>query len=394
MVLRLTAANGELVLDISEGWTTATLTKNGESYFCGGTSWRRLSKKFQAGLAVPLRGTKWPDLHTEGLSYPHRQQIADGSEAIKILGTGGPHCAWYANDLDGKRVITFDSVDFMEHIELEDHERQEWQSKLRTLRPQDSFPPDSWYCTLARRAVPANPSAVPVWTNHLGMDFVWCPPGTFEMGSPDSEEGRGAYEKLHTVTLTKGFWLARYPMTQLDWRLEMITNPSDSGGAPLDDRCPVNCVPWDDVLSFIEGWNSLDWPYEYRLPTEAEWEYACRAGTTGPRYGDLDQIAWYADSGTNKMPQPVGLKQPNAFGLYDMLGNVCEWCQDWFDEYPDSPVTDPTGPTGGYLRVLRGGASFSSADECRAAARITQLPDEDSWRYGGIRLVVTGPPPP
>ena len=203
-----------------------------------------------------------------------------------------------------------------------------------------------------------------------GVEFAfrWCPPGTFMMGSPTTEEGRDSCETQHQVTLTKGFWMLETEVTQKQWKAIMGNNPSDFKG----DDLPVENVSWNDCQEFCRKCAQLGLPVQ--LPTEAQWEYACRAGTTGAYAGNLDEMAWY-DSNSGSKTHPVGTKTPNAWGLYDMHGNVCEWCQDWYDEdYPSGSVTDPAGPSNGSYRVFRGGSWCGSARYCRSASRYDNVP--------------------
>jgi formylglycine-generating enzyme required for sulfatase activity len=194
------------------------------------------------------------------------------------------------------------------------------------------------------------------------MEMVWCPPGTFMMGSPEDAEFHYDDETQHQVTLTKGFWMAKTEVTQAQWKSVMGNNPSDHEG----DDLPVECVAWDDVQQFCAKTG-------LQLPTEAQWEYACRAGTTGDYAGtgNLDDMGWYAGDETH----PVGTKEPNEWGLYDMHGNVWEWCQDWYGDYPNHAVTDPTGPGSGSKRVNRGGSWDYNARFCRSASRDNASPD-------------------
>jgi len=249
-------------------------------------------------------------------------------------------------------------------------------------------------------ADPAN-APEPIITNSAEMKLVLIKPGTFMMGSPADEPGRFDREKRHKVTLTAGFYLQTTPVTQRQWQAVMGKNPSRFTGCGPNG--PVENVNWMDARSFIHKLNEMEGTKLYRLPTEAEWEYACRAGTTTTIYtGPLEilgernapalhPIAWYGgnsgvdyDGGEKSSgwrekqfeykragTHPVGLKRPNAWGLYDMLGNVNEWCEDWGGEYPDGPVVNPTGPTKnrGDGRVFRGGSWYYAARGCRAAYR-------------------------
>ena len=197
------------------------------------------------------------------------------------------------------------------------------------------------------------------------MEFAWCPPGTFMMGSPSNEENRGNDEAQHRVTLTKGFWLGKYEVTQKQWQSVMGSNPSSFKG----DNRPVEQVSWNDCQEFIQKMNALV-NCGARLPTEAEWEYACRAGTTGAYAGDLNDMAWYY-SNSGQSTHDVGTKQANAWGLHDMHGNVWERCQDWKGSYVGDE-TDPKGPASGVYHVMRGGSYRSdSRGKSRSAHRDT-----------------------
>jgi formylglycine-generating enzyme required for sulfatase activity len=203
-----------------------------------------------------------------------------------------------------------------------------------------------------------------------GMDFVYIPPGLFKMGSPKKESERGAGEVLHQVLLTQGFYMQTTPVTQQQWGAMMGNNPSKFKG---DGERPVEKVSWDDGQDFIGRLNEREGRKVFGLPTEAQWEYACRAGTetryyTGDTEADLDRAAWYQRN-SNKTTHPVAQKEPNSFGLYDMHGNVFEWCQDWHDDYSKSGAIDPDGPSNGSHRVVRGGSWNDSAGYCRSAYR-------------------------
>jgi len=202
--------------------------------------------------------------------------------------------------------------------------------------------------------------------------FVWIPPGTFVMGSPSSEGGRDADEVQHTVTLTQGFWMSDHEVTQGEYQAVMGNNPSYFKG---DLNRPVETVSWDEAVLYCQKLTEreraagrITAQQAYRLPTEAEWEYAARAGTTGARYGELDTIAWWNGNAGNQT-HPVKQKAPNAWGLYDMLGNVWEWCSGRYGDYPTGSVTDPTGSPSGSLRVHRGGGWDGDARHARSADR-------------------------
>ena len=234
---------------------------------------------------------------------------------------------------------------------------------------------------------PQNPAGS-AWQNPAGMEFVWIPAGSFEMGSPSGEAGRDDDERQHEVRISRGFWMGKYEVTQGEWEAVMGENPSHFDAC--ESRCPVENISWDDVQDFMRRLNEAESGsgYAYRLPTEAEWEYAARAGTPGARYGELGEIAWYAGNSESRT-RLVGGKRANGWGLHDILGNVWEWTADRYGEYPSGAVTDPTGPSTGSGRVLRGGGWLAGAGEVRSANRLyfgTGVRRENI----GFRLVRTG----
>ena len=256
------------------------------------------------------------------------------------------------------------------------------------------------------------PSYPPALTNSLGMEFVHIAPDTFTMGSPEDEDGRNEDESQHEVTLTQGYYLQTTEVTQGQWLAVMDNNPSHFKNC--GENCPVENVSWEDVQAFIQKLNQRESRYQYRLPTEAEWEYAARSdnqsaftngGISQLECGhdpNLDAMGWYCGNSsvdytgcydasswggpTCAGPHPVAQKQPNDWGLYDMHGNVWEWCQDWYGDYPKGSVTNPRGPSSGGPRVVRGGSWLSSARYCRSAYRGGNLPG-DRINYCGFRLV-------
>lgn len=219
----------------------------------------------------------------------------------------------------------------------------------------------------------------------VAMDLVWIPPGTFTMGSPASEGGRDSDETLHQVTLTRGFWMGATEVTQAQWEAVMGTNPSNFTGA----NRPVEQVAWGDCVEFCRRVSQRT-GQTFDLPTEAEWEYACRAGTPtaysfGNSESELGSYAWY-DANSNDETHDVRQKRENAWGLYDMHGNVFEWCTDWYGEYPIGAVRDPTGPASGESRVVRGGSKANDPQILRAAYRVRSAPG-DSFIILGMRAV-------
>ena len=219
----------------------------------------------------------------------------------------------------------------------------------------------------------------------MGMKFRQIPAGTFTMGDASGDDD----ETPHEVTLTKPFKMGVHEVTQAQYEQVMGVNPSKFKGADN----PVEKVSWDDAVEFCRRLSELPAEKEaghvYRLPTEAEWEYACRAGTTtnfgfGDDDSNLDDYAWFRENSAEKT-HPVGGKKPNAWGLYGMHGNVGEWCQDWKEDYPAGAVTDPTGPASGLYRVIRGGSYLKPAEYCRSASRSGGYPSY-RYYYDGFRV--------
>jgi len=247
----------------------------------------------------------------------------------------------------------------------------------------------------------------------LNLDLVWIAPGSFLMGTPEQslivkwfylarekltkqpnlEAGFDNERPVTWVTLTQPFWLGRTAVTQGQYQAVMGTKPSDFTAAGRD--APVEQVSWDEAMAFCQKLTErekaagrLPAGYAYTLPTEAQREYACRAGTEGPFAGDLDAMAWYgANSGGTT--HPVGTKAPNAWGLYDVEGNVFEWCRDWYaDKLPGGEVTNPLGLPSGSLRVFRGGSWRDGAAGCRSAFRFGVVPGVRGLNVG-FRLALS-----
>ena len=218
----------------------------------------------------------------------------------------------------------------------------------------------------------------PTFNNSIGMKFVRVPAGSFDMGS---NSGDGDEKPVHGVTISRSFYLQATEVTQGQWRSVMGNNPSYFEG----DDLPVESVSWNDVQKFIRKLNAREGGNKYRLPTEAEWEYAARAGSTGKYcFGDdegrLGEYAWYK-SNSGARSHPVGGKRANTWGLYDMHGNVWEWVQDWYGDYSSGSSTDPVGRSTGSNRVARGGGWHDTAGDCRSAYRGWYGPG-----YGGSGL--------
>ena len=226
------------------------------------------------------------------------------------------------------------------------------------------------------------------YEKELNLEMVLIPAGTFMMGSPESEEDRYSNETQHKVTLTKPFYLGKFTITQEQWKLLMRKSPG-GWSLPKGDHLPITYLSWVDCQEFIKKLNAST-KGGYRLPTEAEWEYACRAGTkTMYSFGDeiTPNNANYDDSDKGK-PVTGGSYKPNAFGLYDMHGNVWEWCEEWFGDYPTGEVTDPQGPPIGESRILRGGSFDFSGSFARSAMR-SNLKQGGRIQGGGFRLART-----
>jgi formylglycine-generating enzyme required for sulfatase activity len=253
-------------------------------------------------------------------------------------------------------------------------------------------------------------SVVPV------TNMIWISPGIFAMGSPTNEAGRGSDETQYSATLTQGFYIGKFLVTQGDYLALMETNPSYYNTNDEDLSLPVEEVSWSDATNYCAQLTQqettagkLPAGWAYRLATEAEWEYACRAGTTtAVYYGNqlLSGMAnfdgteeYYSTTGFTNDPSGIYLNQtttvgnyePNAWGLFDMCGNVLEWCQDWYGPYPTGSATDPTGATTGSARVLRGGSYVHPGEDCRSAQRFSSGPTT-SFANAGFRIVLAPSP--
>ena len=246
----------------------------------------------------------------------------------------------------------------------------------------------SFFCARSGSNPPVSKDITIPLASGVDLTLIWIEPGTFMMGSPENEFGRFTDEDLHQVTLTKGYWLGQFEVTQPQYEAIMGANYSKF----KDPSRPVECVFWSEANDFCAKLTEIERAagrlpegYEYSLPTEAQWEYACRAGTTTGLYNgkentstrgvcpNVSEIAWY-DQNSGSQTHAVGQKQPNSWGLYDMAGNVAEWCLDWKGAYPGQAVTDPTGPETGTFRVVRGGDWNNYAQFCRSAARHSNQP--------------------
>jgi len=236
------------------------------------------------------------------------------------------------------------------------------------------------------------------FTNSIGMKFILIPAGSFIMGSPSNEPSRSSDETQHQVTISKLFYMQTTAVTQGQWQKIMGSNLSHFKNC--GDDCPVELVSWDDAQDFIGKLNRQERTDKYRLPTEAEWEYAAWAGTITPfstgNCLSTDQANYDGNYPLSGCPKGENRQKtvrvasfaPNALGLYDMHGNVRQWCLDWYGNYSSDSVTDPTGPSSGSYRVNRGGSWNYSANLCRSAYRYNIRPDYRDYGLG-FRLVST-----
>ncbi|MBL7132592.1 MAG: formylglycine-generating enzyme family protein [Phycisphaerae bacterium] len=235
----------------------------------------------------------------------------------------------------------------------------------------------------AKDKAKSKPKAPRTVTNSVGMTLVSVPPGEFIMGSARNEKGRHDDETAHTVRITRGFYIAATEVTQTQWQTVMGFNPCKTRG----DKLPVHGVSWPQAVEFCKKLSAKE-RKGYRLPTEAQWEYACRAGTKGAfGGGDPDKMAWHMDNSGERVRR-VATRMPNAWGIYDMHGNAMEWTADWYGGPHDKKAaTDPKGPKQGKGRVGRGGSWLHFGRACRSAARVGIRP---TWapEHMGFRVAM------
>lgn len=231
----------------------------------------------------------------------------------------------------------------------------------------------------------------------LEYAFRWCPAGTFTMGSPLKEAGRCEDEIPHEVTLTRGFWMLETPVTQAMW--ERVTRISASRQRDRVDpnwamrgegtMVPIYYVNWVECRNFCTNL-SKKLSAQVTLPTEAQWEYACRAGSVSAHAGNVDKMAWHFGNSKGVATYQAGQKTPNKWGIYDMHGNVWEWCADWYGPYSEEPASDSKGPSIASCRVCRGGSWAHDPLDCRSASRLGIIPTGRSFNLG-FRIVLTEP---
>ncbi|MDB6131461.1 MAG: hypothetical protein JWM04_2568 [Verrucomicrobiales bacterium] len=221
----------------------------------------------------------------------------------------------------------------------------------------------------------------------LKLEMIWVKPGTFTMGSPPDEALRNKAEGPQTeVTLTRGYWLGKTEVTQFQY--EAITKTNPSAYRVAGSNAPVDSVSWLDAMKYCEQLTDrekmagrLPKGYVFTLPTEAQWEYACRAGTTTSYSGDPDAMGWFSEN-SSEATHTVGTKQANPWGFFDMSGNVLEWCRDWYGDYPGGSAKDPSGPGHGYYRIARGGSWRNEIQVGRSAARAGGSPGRIDYTLG------------
>ena len=371
----------------------------------------------------PLAALAWANLDGGFVSHPVAQKLPNPWGLFDMLGNVSEWCADAYGRYDDALAIDpcatggptrvhrggswFHPVAYARAASrdhLKPHERGSSVGLRLARGPAGPAPP------VTRRQTPAHPPGGPLsplappppppaWAQAAGVDafgafalvevngvpfrFRWIPPGPFVRGSPPDEDGRDDDELQHAVVLTQGCYLGETPVTQAQWEAVTGQNPShfSKGGA-----YPVESVSWEEGVRFCQAFQSASPGPPTRLPTEAEWEYACRAGTTGPRWDPtcpLGDLAWYEENAGGQT-HPVARKKPNPWGLYDMLGNVLEWCADFYAPYPDGWVSDPCGGES-ERRVFRGGGWSDPAEWLRAAHR-SFGPAGIRWRYLGLRL--------
>lgn len=304
---------------------------------------------------------------------------------------------------------------FKELVEAQEQERQARaraeKSEQETAKTRDELAKsgmlldNSWWTftpdeARSRQSAAAEDLGLPAeWTialpNDVALEMIVIPPGDFVMGSPPKEEMRAADEHLHRVSLTYPFYMSRYELTEAQWHAATGQPPASAAERDPDATLPATGASFDQITAVLVTALARHAPpgHTFRLPTEAEWEYACRAGTTTAYYGgdtvdQLGEVGWYLGNGDCKV-QPVGQKAPNAFGLYDMHGNVSEPVVDRFaaNFYLDSPVANPVGPMEGDFPILRGGSALNTAEHCRAAYR-SNIFHENEYGFVGVRVVL------
>jgi formylglycine-generating enzyme required for sulfatase activity len=368
------------------GWGNLAQDCRSASRHGGEPGFRYIDLGFRAALAYAPDGFFGePARITQA---PVSQQVLPGLSAVFTVQAAGRAPLSYQWYKDGARLVASARVSGVDAATLTIANVAEGDAGAYTV--------EVWNDWGIERSSTANLS--------LGVPgFVWIPPGTFTMGSPASEQDRDGDEGPQTVvTLTHGFFMGQHEVTQGEYQAVMGSNPSYFTG---DATRPVDQASWNDATDYCAKLTAaeraagrLPAGWAYRLPTEGEWEYACRAGTTtrlsygdDPGYSQLNNYAWWG-SNSGSTTHAVGLKQPNPWGLYDMAGNVWEWCSDWYGSYPGGSVTDPRGATSGSYRVFRGGSWVFDGLRCRSAFRDSSTPDFRFIDIGFRAVLAPGQP--
>jgi len=229
------------------------------------------------------------------------------------------------------------------------------------------------------------------------VEMVWVPKGIFKMGSLKNEPTKYGDELLHEVEITQGYWLSKYEVTQKQWTWFMKSTLQEQRKKQykewkikgIGDSLPMYFISWEDCMKFCKALNvkekdKLPKGYKFSLPTEAQWEFACKHNSDNN--APLNVVAWYKNNSKNRV-HIVGKKRPNALGIYDMRGNLSEWCFDWYDQYKKSKEVDPKGPITGTLKVVRGGSWFGGPSNAKSTTRFKD-PPQNGYNSMGLRLAL------
>ena len=356
---------------VEEGKYRYTCTSSGGCEVVNGTVTKGVVEESATGESPPseddhgderpaatslILGTELPGRFEMGGDVDYFRLHLSESTSVAIYTTGLLDTYGQLEDASGRVVAGNDDAGESWNFRIEETlSAGAYYVRVRSFSPTET---GSYTLHAERAAGNGSPgggsTAPPSLTNSFGMEFALVPAGEFDMGST-SDEASSWEQPVTRVRISRAFYMGKHEVTQGQWEAVMGSKPSQQLFAGCGADCPVDSVSWYDVQEFVQKLNEEEGEARYRLPTEAEWEYAARAGTTGDRYSsDLDSIAWYSANSGGRT-HPVGRKQANGYGLYDMLGNVVEWVQDWFGAYPGGSVTDPAGPSTGSERGCTAG---------------------------------------